>query len=335
MTVRTGASRRDVLTAAAVSAAVAAATAPSAAAAVSADAIWSGEYWAQKGQVSLYMFRKRVGAPTQGRTDRPVVMLVHGSSLTGRSSFDLSGGGIDYSMMDALARGGFDVWTMDHEGYGRSTDTGSNSDTAIGAADLVAAITVIRRETGLSKVHFFGESSGALRAGMFANQHPEMVDRLILGAFTNTGVGSPTLIERAKQLDYYRTHNRRPRDRAMVESIFTRDGLPSNPTIVRVLADRELSYGETVPSGTYLDMTSKLPLVDPAKINSPLMLIRGEHDGIATLPDLFDFFAKVPGDTKQFAIVPGAHSLTLSTGYRQMWHAVQAFLTTPASPEAA
>jgi alpha-beta hydrolase superfamily lysophospholipase len=32
------------------------------------------------------------------------------------------------ALMDEFARYGFDVWTMDHEGYGRSTRTDSNSD---------------------------------------------------------------------------------------------------------------------------------------------------------------------------------------------------------------
>jgi len=41
--------------------------------------------------------------------------LVHGSSLSALSSFDLSVAGSEYSMMNVFARSGFDVWTMDHE----------------------------------------------------------------------------------------------------------------------------------------------------------------------------------------------------------------------------
>ena len=40
-----------------------------------------------------------------------------------------------------------------------------------------------------------------------------------------------------------------------------------------------------MPIGIYLDMTSKLPLVDPVKIAVPTMIVRGEHDGIATMED--------------------------------------------------
>ena len=89
---------------------------------------------------------------------------------------------------------------------------------------------------------------------------PERVDRLVLGAFTYKGDNSPTLTERAKNLDYYRTHNRRLRDRDMIRSIFTRDKPgTTDPAIAEFLADEELKFGDQVPTGTYLDMTANLP----------------------------------------------------------------------------
>ena len=50
--------------------------------------IWSSEYWAKKGDVPLWMFRKRLGAPKLGEPARPVLFFVHGSSVTSRV-FDL------------------------------------------------------------------------------------------------------------------------------------------------------------------------------------------------------------------------------------------------------
>ena len=51
--------------------------------------IWSSEYWAHKGDVKLNIWRKRVGAPAAGATPLPVLFLVHGSSMSARSSYDL------------------------------------------------------------------------------------------------------------------------------------------------------------------------------------------------------------------------------------------------------
>jgi pimeloyl-ACP methyl ester carboxylesterase len=302
-------------------------------AAAATPEIWSGDYWAKKGDVSLYLHRKRVGAPKAGETPLPVLFLVHGSSSSSRPTFDLvvSGHG-DYSVMNAFAAWGFDVWAMDHENYGMSSRTSGNSDIASGVEDLRAGTELVLRETGQRKLHIFGESSGALRAGAFAMVQPERVDRLVFSAFTYKGEGSPTLTKRAEQLEYYRTHNRRPRDREMIRSIFTRDKPgTSDPAVGEAHADAELVYGNEVPSGTYLDMTSKLPIVDPAKVLSPVMLIRGEYDGIATVDDLIDFYKLLPNGDRQFVILPGAaHSLVLGTNRQLFWHAMREFLTMPA-----
>ncbi len=295
------------------------------------EKIWSKEYWAQQGDVKLYMFRKRVGAPPAGRTDKPVLFLVHGSS--GSSvGFDLTVPGKgEYSMMNEFARYGFDVWTMDFEGYGRSSQTDRNSNVAQGVENLTAAVQVLTHETGHQRFHLFGESSGAIRAGAFAMAMPEVVNRLVLSAFTYTGEGSPTLTQRAKQVEFYRTHNRRPRDRDMIRSIFTRDKPgTTDPAVGEALAEAELKFGNDVPSGTYLDMTANLPLVDPLKIHSPVMLVRGEYDGIATEADLMSFFKQLTVPDRQFIVLPGmAHSLALAINRRLFWHTVRAFLDMP------
>jgi pimeloyl-ACP methyl ester carboxylesterase len=54
----------------------------------------------------------------------------------------------------------------------------------------------------------YGISSGALRAALFAQRHPDRIARLALDAFVWTGQGSPTLAERAKKLPEFRKVNR-------------------------------------------------------------------------------------------------------------------------------
>jgi pimeloyl-ACP methyl ester carboxylesterase len=301
------------------------------AAAAEGGEIWSSEYWTKKGDVPLWMFRKRLGAPKAGEPSRPVLFMVHGSSVTSRT-YDLHVPGHgEYSVMDVFARYGFDVWTMDHENYGKSGRTSGNSDIASGVEDLKVAMEVVTRETGLKKAHFLGESSGALRAGAYAMVAPERADRLILAAFTYKGEGSPTLTKRAEQLDYYRSHNMRKRDREMIRSIATRDKPgTSDIAAVEALADAEMQFGDQIPTGTYLDMTANLPVVHPQKVMSPVLLVRGEFDGIATVADLEEFYNLLPNGDRQFIILPGtAHSVTLATNRELFWHVARAFLTMP------
>src|SRR5437763_12770151 len=265
--------------------------------------IWSREYWAKKGDVPLWMFRKRVGAPKKGEAPRPVLFFLHGSSVTSRV-FDLNVPGKgEYSVMNEFARNGFDCWTMDHENYGKSGGTSGNSDIASGVEDLKAAVKVVAQETGQKKFHFLGESSGALRAGAYAMVAPERIDRLVFAAFTYKGEGSPTLTKRAEQLAYFRSHNMRKRDREMIRSIATRDKPgTSDPAAVEVLADAEMQFGDQIPTGTYLDMTANLPVVHPEKVLAPVLLVRGEHDGIATVADLEEVYNQLPHGDPPFLI---------------------------------
>src|SRR5579864_4268757 len=52
--------------------------------------VWNKDYWAKKRDLSLYLFRKRLGDPATDRTAKPILFLAHGSSVSSRPSFDLT-----------------------------------------------------------------------------------------------------------------------------------------------------------------------------------------------------------------------------------------------------
>jgi len=290
--------------------------------------IISNEYWARKGDAELYVYRKRAeGSPG------PVLFLIHGSSLSSIPSYDLRIPGQDhYSVMDHFARLGFDVWTMDHDGYGRSSRTASNADIADAVADLKAAWPIVSAESGKRSGTVYGQSGGALRAAAFAQACPEEVDRLILDGFVWTGRGSPTLAKRRERLDEWRASNRRKVDRAFFETIFNRDHPAfGDPLVARAWADYELALDDSFPTGTYVDMSANLPLVDPARIRCPVQIIRGEFDGIASDDDLIDFFRLLPNKEKQFCSMSGqAHVGPQAVNRHRFIHVMQGFLTMPA-----
>lgn len=290
-----------------------------------ASSVQGKEYWARKGDVSLFLWRKQFASASK----RPPLVLVHGSSMSALPCFDLQVPGVpDYSFMDWLARRGHDVWTLDHEGYGKSTITDSNSDVACGVEDLKVAVELIKSETGASKLNFYGLSSGALRASSYAVAMPDNVDRLVLDGFVWTGEGSPTLAKRREGVAEFRANNRRPITRASMEAIFTRDHPgTSEPAVMKACAEAQLAYADSVPTGTYLDMTTRLPLVDPTRVLAPTLVVRGKHDGIATEEDLANFFLKLPNDDKQYTVLPDlAHVTPLGTKRHRLWENVDAFL---------
>jgi alpha-beta hydrolase superfamily lysophospholipase len=84
--------------------------------------------------------------------------------------------------------------------------------------------------------------------------------------------------------------------------------------------------GSSVPTGTYLDMTTRLPIVDPALIAAPTLVVRGELDTIATMEDLLAFFQRLPSNDKRFAVLPGlAHVATLGVKRHLVWNATAEF----------
>jgi alpha-beta hydrolase superfamily lysophospholipase len=85
-----------------------------------------------------------------------------------------------------------------------------------------------------------------------------------------------------------------------------------------------------VPTGTYVDMCSKLPLVDPAKLAVPTIVIRGEHDGIAAFDDLLEFFRRLAHPDKQFAVMAGiSHASFQQKNYLGVYHILHAFFAQP------
>ena len=289
------------------------------------------EHWTNKGDdVRLYLWEKYAGSPTD---KKGTVLFVHGSSMASTPTFDLQVDGRPFSsVMDWFAAQGFDTWTVDMEGYGRSTkDRDIFCDIANGADDLSAASEYILKLRKCGPLLVYGISSGALRAAKFTEMHPERVGRLALDAFVWTGEGAPTLVERRKKLPQFTANKRRPIDRAFVHSIFSRDHPETaDMATVNAFADAITALDDSMPNGTYIDMCSKLPLVDPKNIHVPTIVMRGEYDGIAGLEDLIKFYDALPNMDKQFSIMPGiSHASFQQKNYLMAYHILHSFFTQP------
>ena len=296
------------------------------------DEIIAQAHWAEKQDVKLFLWEKSLA---RSQEKRGTILFVHGSSMASQPTFDLQvPGRPDSSVMDYFAARNFDCWCVDMEGYGRSDKRRDiNCDIPNGADDLAAASDYILRTRECGPLLVYGISSGALRAALFAERHPDRVARLALDAMVWTGEGSPTLADRRKRLAEYERVNRRPIDRAFVQSIFTRDdpGTADDRT-VQVFADAILALDDSVPTGTYVDMCAKLPIVDPREIKAATIVMRGEYDGIASIKDLLGFYELLPNPDKHFAVMPGiAHASFQQKNYRLVYHILECFFTQPAA----
>src|SRR5262245_30112083 len=173
------------------------------------------------GQTAQIYVRERVQAGRALRSssfaDR-VVLFVHGAGTPAEVAFDVPYR--DYSWMAYLARAGFDVFSMDTTGYGRSTRPAAMSDpcnlakdrqagfvaspcppsyphqlTTIASDwnDIGAAVDYVRALRKVDTVSLVAWSLGGPRAGGYAAQHPEKVRRLVLlaPAYNRTAAANP------------------------------------------------------------------------------------------------------------------------------------------------
>ena len=180
------------------------------------------------GQAAQIYVRERVltGVALRGAAaPDKVVLFVHGAGTPAEVAFDAPIA--DYSWMAYLAEGGFDVFAMDTTGYGRSTRPAPMNDpcnlaegqqaqfvpallaapcrpsypsqvTNIGSDwnDIDAVVEYVRKLRGVQKVSLVAWSLGGPRAGGYAAQHQDKVQRLVLlaPAYNRTSAAAaPTL----------------------------------------------------------------------------------------------------------------------------------------------
>lgn len=151
----------------------------------------------------------RVSTAVHAIAGNRVVLFIHGAGTPSEVAFDLQYQ--DYSWMEYLAAAGFDVFAMDMTGYGRSTRPAAMNDpcnlsTAQQLAleppgqsvtcppsygqpittlasdwnDIGAVVDYLRALRAAPQLTLVAWSLGGPRAGGYAAQHPDKVNRLVL-----------------------------------------------------------------------------------------------------------------------------------------------------------
>jgi pimeloyl-ACP methyl ester carboxylesterase len=297
---------------------------------VSESDVVGKEHWTDKNGVKLFLWEKYAGTPSG---PKGTLLFVHGSSMASQPCFDLHVEGRPFSSaMNWFAVQGYDCWSVDMEGYGRSDKKRDiPCDIANGADDVEAAVAYIQEQRGSAPLLMYGSSSGAMRAALYAERHPDKVARLALDAFVWTGEGSPTLEQRRKKLPEFLKSNRRPIDHDFIRSVFTRDHIETTDAkVIEAFAEATCALDDSVPIGTYVDMCTNLPVNDPTRLTVPTLIMRGQYDGIAGLEDLLAFFASLPNPDKQLTVMTGiSHASFQQKNYLMVYDIMESFFSRP------
>jgi pimeloyl-ACP methyl ester carboxylesterase len=263
-----------------------------------------------------------------------VVLFVHGAGTPAEVAFDVPYQ--DYSWMNYLAAAGFDVFAMDTTGYGRSTRPAAMNDlcnlsreqqatfvpgilpsqcspgyahqlTTIASDwnDIGAVVDYIRRLRHVDQVSMVAWSLGGPRAGGYAAQHPEKVQRLVLlapaynrqfstsapehlpseGSAMNTQSLSEFTANWDRQVGCENQY-----DPAASESVWS-EMIQSDPV--------GATWGPGVrraPNVTVWGWNAEMV----AKTQSPILMVTGEHDKQVPSERVRDLYADAPGHRNVF-----------------------------------
>ena len=175
------------------------------------------------GQLSAIYVREVVRAGNmRGASAGPVVLFIHGAGTPAEVAFDEQFQ--DYSWMAYMANAGFDVFSMDMTGYGRSTRPPAMNDpcnlakvqqtafvpgllaapcsasygqqmTTLASDwnDIGGVVDYLLANRKVAKLSLIGWSLGGPRSGGFAAQHQDKIDKIVLlaPAFNRNASATP------------------------------------------------------------------------------------------------------------------------------------------------
>ena len=254
--------------------------------------------------IELYLREKKLDHK-RTFSESEVVLFLEPFGVPSAEAFDVPG----YSWMEELAKGGYDAWALDFRGFGKSTRPAAmehpplENPPVVRATDAIkdveAAVEFIQKRRSVGRVSIIGWSWGAVVAGMYAAEHPEKVNKLVLyGAMHCFRLPSMThpLEDRpgvlkvklpAYQLATFEMtlHHwkmmLKGRELVASEAIeaVRKVFIESDPT-----SRTRTPHSIRRPVGPLVDLYyiwSDKPIYDAAKIKAPMLLIRGDEDFFA------------------------------------------------------
>jgi len=241
-------------------------------------------------------------APAQARS---TILLVHGRTWSSRPDFDLQVASEERSLMDGLVRQRSRALAVDLRGYGETPRDDSGWLTPLrAAADVIAVLEWLQRETPEVRPYLFGWSYGALVSQLVAQQRPELIAGLILFGYPQRpgiDVDPP---------EASGPPPRRPTTAAAAGSDFI---LPDAVTPATVETFVRAALAADPVRADWREL-AQWRLLDPTRVTVPTLLLEAFHDPLARDPEHVELFTGLAADDKTWVVIPGgAHAAFLET----------------------
>lgn len=299
--------------------------------------------------IQLYLRNKHPAEYYYGKPDH-TVLFIHGATFPGSATFDLplEGG----SWMDWMAKRGYDVYSLDIRGYGKSTRPPAMGQPAEANPPAVDGVTALRdvskavdfilsRRT-VDKLVLVGWSWGATLAGAYTVEAGARVEKLVLYApqWLRDTAAAP---DAAEKLGAWRAVPFASIRERWIRDVPTKEKAELVPAawVDTWLAALKASDAEgaqqtppalRVPNGVVADWLASWgagkPYWRPDRVSVPTLVIQGEWDS-ETPPDMgLSVFANLTGAPGRRYVLIGeaTHTLLLEKNRQHLFRAVQSFL---------
>jgi pimeloyl-ACP methyl ester carboxylesterase len=298
----------------------------------------------------LSLFLRYLPPTTDAAPANRVVLYVHGGTFS--SALSIAHRFDGRSWRDHLCAAGFHVWGLDFHGFGLSDPYPEMAEAAdahppLGrAADcarqLEAAVRFIAERQAVPRISLITHSWGSIVAGAFAGHCPELVDRMVFfgpiarrePAGERQRLPGWRLISLKDQWDRFVADVPAGEAAVLSRRHFDEWGeayLDSDPE-----SRSRLPAAVKVPSGAFQDIYDAWAgelAYDPAQVQAPVAIIRGEWDSLCRDADgrwLFDAFS-ASAERRDIKIGRATHLMHLEENRSALYRETESFFSGDAS----
>ena len=247
------------------------------------------------------------------------ILLLHGRTWSSLPDFDLQVAGEELSFMDGLTALGYRVYALDARGYGATPRDGSGWLTPDKAAtDVVNVLGWIKNRSS-ADLHLFGWSYGSMVAQLVLQREPNSARSLLLFGYPYTAQRYPD----DKDHEYPVSAPAQANTAENAASDFIVPGSISQQAI-DTYVDASLRADPVRVDVKSLYQWGEL---DPGKVTTPTLLLKGEYDPLVATKLQLDFFHNLAVSDKWFVLLPGGdHAALLEQPRHKMLLAIDSFI---------
>ena len=247
-----------------------------------------------------------------------VILFVHGRTWSAVPDFDLQVEGEDLSLMDGMVEQGYSTYALDLRGYGSTPRDSTEWNSPNKAAkDILNVLNWISKNNNNRKIHLFGWSMGSTLSLLATQQNSDHIASLtVFGYWQDLDKRIPETPIDFKLQKMINTAKNAASDFIVPGSI--------SQKAIDTYVKMALKHDPLKADWRYV---SEYNAIDPSLIDSPVLILQGEHDPIGPTDRQAKLFTRLKTADKSWVVISGGdHAAFMEKPRKHFIHAFTAFI---------